>query len=201
MTTEMTKNKKFFTTMDILIMAVVAAIGAVLSAFVINPIVRSMQIASPFVSMWPGSLHLLSIVLGGMLIKKPGAGIATALINGLCQMLFGSASGVLCLVYGVGNGIGAELGLILFKYKPSMISTMVMAGLATMTGFFVDLIYWFGDFTFGFKVLYLVDAFFAGLVVCGLIGWGLLLALEKAGVTKLGRKAPKEEPKDVKLQE
>lgn len=183
------KNSKFFTTVDILIMAVVAAIGAVLSAFVINPIVRSLQIASPFVSMWPGSLHLLSIVLGSMLIKKPGAGMATALINGLCQMLFGSASGALCLIYGIGNGVGAEIALFLCKYKPGLISTMLCAGLATMTGFFVDLIYWFSDFSIGFKILYEVDAFFAGAIVCGLVSWGMLLALRKAGVTKFDTKA------------
>ena len=181
------KNEKFFTTMDILTMAVVAAIGAVLSSFVINPIVRSLQIASPFVSMWPGALHLLSIVLGGLLIKKPGAGMVTSLINGLCQMIFGNASGALCLVYGVGNGIGAELGLLLFRYKPSLMCSMLTAGLASATGFFVDLIYWFSNFDFTFKVIYEIDAFFAGAIVCGLINWVMLLALKKAGVTDFAR--------------
>ena len=181
------KNHKFFTTMDILTMAVVAAIGAVLSSFVINPIVRSLQIASPFVSMWPGALHLLSIVLGGLLIKKPGAGMITALINGLCQMIFGSASGALCLVYGVGNGVGAEIGLLLFRYKPSLLCTMITAGLATTTAFFVDLIYWYSNFDLTFKIIYEIDAFFAGAIVCGLVSWIMLLALRKAGVTDFSR--------------
>lgn len=182
------KNSKFFTTMDILTMAVVAAIGAVLSSFVINPIVRSLQIASPFVSMWPGALHLLSIVLGGLLIKKPGAGMVTALINGLCQMIFGSASGALCLVYGVGNGVGAEIGLLLFRYKPGLFCSMITAGLATATAFFVDLIYWYSNFDMTFKIIYEIDAFFAGAIVCGLISWVMLLALRKAGVTEFGNK-------------
>lgn len=177
-------TSKHFTTVDIITMAAVAAIGAVLSAFVINPIVRTLQLGSPFLSMWPGSLHLLSIVIGSMLIKKPGAGMTTALINGLAQMLFGNASGVLCLVYGLGNGVGAELGLFLFKYKPSFKSIVVTAGLATMTGFFVDLIYWFNNFELPFKVLYLVDAFFAGSIVCGVIAWLLMNALKKSGVAE-----------------
>ena len=116
--------------------------------------------------------------------------MTTALINGLCQMIFGNSSGVLCLVYGVGNGLGAEIGLLLFRYKPSMICAMITAGLATTTAFFVDLIYWFSNFDLRFKILYEVDAFFAGAIVCGLASWGILLALRKAGVTEfsLGRK-------------
>ena len=179
------KQKKFFTTMDILIMAVIAAITAVLSAFIINPIVRTLNIGSPLLSMWPGALHFLCVMLAGGLIKKPGAAMTASLINGLCQMLFGNASGVLCLVYGVGNGLGAELGFWLFKYKPSVIGMMITAGLAGVTGFFVDLIYWFGDYSLGFKILYEVDSFFACGIVCGLVSWGLLKALDKAGVSKL----------------
>ncbi len=189
------KNSKFFTTMDILIMAVVAAIGALLSAFVINPIVRSLQIGSPFISMWPGALHLLWIILGGLLVKKPGACMATALINGLCQMLFGNSSGALCLIYGIGNGLGSELTMLAFRYKPSLLSTVLASGFATVTAFFVDLIYWYSEMDMTFKVLYEVDAFFAGAIVCGLVSWGIMLALKKAGVTQFetGKKAaPKE---------
>ena len=178
------KRKITFTTMDILIMAVVAAIGAVLSAFVINPIVRSLQIASPYVSMWPGALHLLSIILGGLLVQKPGACMATALINGLCQMLFGNSSGALCLVYGVGNGLGSEIVMLIARYKAKMIVTMLASGAACVTAFFVDLIYWFGNFKLSAKVIYEVDAFFAGFIVCGIISWLLYMALRKAGVAK-----------------
>ena len=189
------KQKKFFTTMDILIMAVIAAITAVLSAFVINPIVRTLNIGSPFLSMWPGALHLLCVILAGGLIKKPGACMVTALINGLCQMLFGNASGVLCLVYGVGNGLGSEIGFLLFKYKVTIPSVMISSGLACVTAFFVDLIYWFSDYPLMFKILYEVDSFFVGAIVCGLVSWGLLKALDKAGVAKIvaGKGAKKKE--------
>lgn len=186
MSTEMKQKakKKWFSTSDLLMMAVIAAIGAVVSALVINPIVRMLNIGSPFVSMWPGALHLFSIVLGGLLVRKPGACMFTALLNGLLQMLFGNPAGVLCLVYGVGNGLGTEIGFLISKYKPSLFSTVLASGLGTVTAFFVDLIYWFANFTPGFKVLYLVDAFFAGSIVCGIITWGVYKALTKAGVVK-----------------
>lgn len=56
-------KKKWFSTSDLLMMAVIAAIGAVVSALVINPVVIMLNIGSPFLSMWPGALHLFSIVL------------------------------------------------------------------------------------------------------------------------------------------
>jgi energy-coupling factor transport system substrate-specific component len=173
-----------YSTVDLLIMAVVAAIGAVVSALVINPLVRTLNLGSPFLAMWPGSLHLLAIVLGGLLVRKPGAAMVTALMNGLLQMLFGNTAGALCLIYGVGNGVGAELGMALFRYKFKPASAIITAGLATATGFAVDLIYWFGNFAPQFKVLYIVDAFFAGSVVCGLVSLGIMQALKRAGVTR-----------------
>lgn len=184
-TEKVVRKAKFFSTIDLLLMAVVAAIGAVVSALVINPLVRTLNLGSPFLSMWPGSLHLMAVVLGGLLIRKPGAAMCTALLNGLCQMLFGNPAGVICLVYGVGNGVGAELGTTIFKWRANIFSAMVTAGLGTATGFFVDLIYWFNNFSPTFKVLYIIDAFFAGLVVCGLITWGILKAMSKAGVIQL----------------
>lgn len=177
-------KKKWFSTTDLLMMAVIAAIGAVISALIINPIVRTLNIGTPFISMWIGALHLFSIVLGGLLVRKPGACMFTALLNGLLQMLFGNPAGVLCLLYGVGNGLGTEIGFLIFKYSPRIISTVLASGLGTVTAFTIDLIYWFPNFTVNFKILYLVDAFFAGSIVCGLATWAIFAALKHAGVVK-----------------
>jgi energy-coupling factor transport system substrate-specific component len=100
-----------YTTMDLLIMAVLAAAGAVISAWVINPLVRALNLGSPFLATWPGALHLLVVVLAGQMVKKPGAALITGLINGLAQMLFGSSAGALALLYGLANGLGAEIGI------------------------------------------------------------------------------------------
>jgi energy-coupling factor transport system substrate-specific component len=179
---EMKKKKKWLSSVDLLMIAVIAAIGAVLSSLVINPIVRALNIASPFVSMWPGALHLFAVIMGGLIVRKPGATMFTALLNGLLQMLFGNPSGALCILYGFGNGLGSEIAFSSARYRPKVWITMLASGCGTVTAFFIDLIYWFSDFTFGFKVLYLVDSFFAGSIVCGLISWGVFRALERAGV-------------------
>jgi len=171
-----------YTTTDLLIMAVLAAVGAVISAWVINPIVRAMNIASPFVAVWPGALHLFSVVLAGQIVKKPGAAFLTGIINGLAQMLFGSSAGALCLLYGLANGLGAEIGMAIMQWKHSLLSCMIAGACAVAGGFLVDLFYWFPNFTLPMQIGYEVSAFAAGFVVCGLVVYGLRKALARAGI-------------------
>ncbi len=49
-------------------------------------------------------------------------------------------------------------------------------------GFTVDLFYWFPNFTFLMQIAYVVNAWFAGLIVTGLVAYGTRRALARAGV-------------------
>lgn len=197
---------KPMTLTDVLILAAVALIGALLSAFVINPIVRSLQISDYFLSAWPSALYLFSIVLGGILIRKPGAGFLTAVVYCLCMLLLGRATQWATWTSILSNGIGVEIGLAIFAYKRSLIVTMVTSGLTSlasflmtilisgiMAGVFSDLISIWVNSPFD-DILFLTNAFVAAAVVCGLVAWGLLLALEKAGIHKLGLKPKPDTP-------
>ena len=177
-------SKKFFnfTTTDLLIMAVLAAVGAVISAWVINPLVRALNIGSPYLATWPGALHLLFVVLAGQIVKKPGAALITGIINGLAQLLFGNAAGALALLYGLANGVGAEVGLAIGKYKFSLLSCMLSGAFGVATGFMVDLFYWFPNFTLPMQIAYVVNAFFAGLIVTGLVAFAIRKALARANI-------------------
>lgn len=171
-----------YTTQDLLIMAVLAAAGAVISAWVINPIVRALNIGSPFVATWPGALHLLVVVLAGQMVKKPGAALITGLINGLAQLLFGSSAGALALLYGLANGVGAEIGIALTGWKSNLLSAMLSGAFGVATGFMVDLFYWFPNFTLFLQIAYVVNAWFAGLIVTGPVTHGVRRALARAGI-------------------
>lgn len=180
------KKKRWFTTIDLLTIAVIGAVGAIASAYVINPVNKTLALGSPFLSVWVGNLHLFAVVIATQLVKRPGACMLTSILNGVCQLLFGNPNGVVCMMYAVGNGLGGEVLSNVFKQKVTMLNTMLIAGASTATGFAVDLILWYGKtFTFWGKVLYIVDAFAAGFVVCGLLSWAVLKGLEKAGITKL----------------
>jgi energy-coupling factor transport system substrate-specific component len=171
-----------YTTMDLLIMAVLAAAGAVISAWVINPLVRALNLGSPFLATWPGALHLLVVVLAGQMVKKPGAALITGLINGLAQMLFGSSAGALALLYGLANGLGAEIGIAITGWKSNLLSAMLSGAFGVACGFTVDLFYWFPNFTLPLQIGYVVNAWFAGLIVTGLATFGIRRALARAGI-------------------
>lgn len=171
-----------YSTTDLFIMAVLAAVGAVLSAWVINPIVRTLNIGSPYVATWPGALHLLVVVLAGQIVKKPGAALMTGLINGLAQMLFGSSAGALALLYGLANGLGSEVGFAVARYRAGRIGALLSGAFGVAGGFTVDLFYWFPNFTLVMQVAYVVNAWFAGLIVTGFVTLGIVRALERAGV-------------------
>ena len=177
-----TKLSFHYTTTDLVMMAVLAAAGAVLSAWVINPIVRALNIGSPFLAAWPGTLHLVVIVIAAQKVKKPGAALVTGLINGVLQMLFGNPSGALCLLYGLANGLGAEIGIAIMQWKPSLLSAMFSGAFGVACGFTVDLFYWFPNFTLPMQIAYVANAFVAGLIVCGLVAYGIGKALSRAGV-------------------
>ena len=185
MTASSEPKKGFFvayTTTDLLIMAVLAAVGAVISAWVINPTVRAMNIGSPYLATWPGALHLVVVVLAGQMVKKPGAGLLTGLINGLCQMLFGSSAGALALLYGLANGAGTEIGLAIGQYRFNLLSCMLSGAFGVALGFTVDLFYWFPNFTLPMQIGYVVNAFAAGFVVTGLVTFGIRKALARANI-------------------
>ena len=171
-----------YTTIDLLIMAVLAAVGAVVSAWVINPIVRALNLGSPYLATWPGAFHLLVVVLAGQIVKKPGAALLTGLINGLAQLMFGNPAGALCLLYGLGNGLGAEVGLAIMQYKHSLLSCMVSGAFAVAGGFTVDLFYWFPNFTLPMQIGYVVNAFAAGAIVCGIATFYIRKALARANI-------------------
>jgi len=171
-----------YTTTDLLIMAVLAAVGAVISAWVINPLVRALNIGSPYIATWPGALHLLFVVLAGQIVKKPGAALITGLINGLAQLLFGNAAGALALLYGLANGVGAEIGIGIARWKFNLLSCMLSGAFGVATGFTVDLFYWFPNFTLPMQIAYVVNAFAAGFVVTGLAAYGIRKALARANI-------------------
>ncbi|MCC6188752.1 MAG: ECF transporter S component [Anaerolineales bacterium] len=171
-----------YTTMDLVIMAVLAAAGAIISAWVINPLVRALNLGSPFLATWPGALHLLVVVLAGQIVKKPGAALTTGLINGLAQLLFGSSAGALALLYGLANGLGAEIGIAIAGWRSNLVSAMLSGAFGVACGFAVDLFYWFPNFTLFLQIAYVVNAWFAGLIVTGLATFGIRRALTRAGI-------------------
>ncbi len=79
------KKEFYFSTRDLLIMTVLAALGGVASTY-INTISDAVQAAIGFAggSQWAAGLHVIWIVLSVGILRKPGTGTITGIIKGAC---------------------------------------------------------------------------------------------------------------------
>ncbi len=133
-----------------------------------------------------GGPWLLAGVVGGLIIRRPGAALATevaaAAVSGLVPG--GTEWGMSVLVSGFWQGLGAELVLALFLYRRFSLPVAVLAGAlaGAIESVYEWNAYYEGVFDAGDRLAHL--GFFAasGAVVAGVGGWALTRALARAGV-------------------
>jgi energy-coupling factor transport system permease protein len=126
--------------------------------------------------------NLFWIIIVALLIPKPGVALATGLLATLVEVIAGSEDGSIVLVFGLLQGVGAELGFLLFRYNRSLAAALV-AGALTGIGCAIGLTFVFGFFTFSGLVI--VPFFVAMAVGDGIIG-GLLGYVIARGVMRAG---------------
>ena len=189
-------KKRWLSTVDLLIMAAVGVVGAVFSSHVWPAV---MNIATPVFAFlgpvgWIGAsgIYVIWPVIVGCLIAKAGAVTIYAVLQGFVEMLFGNAFGAMAMVYSGLEGLGVDLGMGLSKWKPTLPTVMIGAGLGSL---FVGEIYIFlfkmqSTFT---VIVGGITAFISGAVLGGLVGWLIAQALYKTGVvSRIGLKGYEE---------
>jgi energy-coupling factor transport system substrate-specific component len=125
---------------------------------------------------------LLPGVLGGLVIRKPGAAIYVELVAASVEALLGNKWGSTTLWYGLFEGLGAELVLAVFLYRRfgPLVAMLAGAGAGIAYGV-LDLVNYYAEFATTHKVVYMVLAVVSGAVIAGLGGWALTRALARAG--------------------
>ncbi|QNF94014.1 MULTISPECIES: ECF transporter S component [Janibacter] len=130
-----------------------------------------------FVGFW-----FIAGVVGGLVVRRPGAAIACELIAATVSALFGNQWGVTTVVSGLAQGIGAELAFAIFAYKAFGPAVALLSGALSAPLEWIYEIYWyFVDWTWAWKLAYLPLMVVSGVVVAGLGGWLLTRALAQAG--------------------
>jgi energy-coupling factor transport system substrate-specific component len=121
-------------------------------------------------------------VLGGIIIRKPGAALFVALVAALLSALVGNQWGPLTLVSGAVQGLGAELVLLAFLYANWRVYVAILsgavAGLATSIN---DLVLWYAGADVTFATIYVVTSIVSGAIIAGLGSWALARALAATG--------------------
>ncbi len=108
-------------------------------------------------------------VLGMLVVRRPGAALATAFLAAAVSWLLGAWWGLSVLWYGVLQGLAPELVFAAGGYRSFGRRTSLLAGAAAgaVPGV-LDPIFWYPDWTSGWRLAYLGACLVSSAVIAGL---------------------------------
>lgn len=125
---------------------------------------------------------LLAGVLGGLIIRKPGAALYTELVAAVISALIGNQWGPLTIASGIVQGLGAELIFLLFLYGVWRLPVAILAGAgAGLACGINDRILWYPGADLLFTSVYITSTTISGAVIAGLGGWLIARGLAATG--------------------
>jgi energy-coupling factor transport system substrate-specific component len=124
---------------------------------------------------------LFAGVLAGLVVRRPGAAIYAELVAAVIEALVGSQWGVMTLVSGAVQGLGAELVFAALLYRRFGPGVAFLAGAGAGLGeTVVDLLVSYPGSTPLFAVVYAVTTMLSG-AVFGFLSWLLVRSLARTG--------------------
>ncbi|MEU8263629.1 ECF transporter S component [Micromonospora sp. NPDC048999] len=129
-------------------------------------------------------MWLVPAVLGGLVIRKPGASLYCELVASIVSALLGSQWGGITIVQGLTQGIGAELAFAAFRYRSYRLPAAVLAGALTgLTAAIFDFVYWNkATDLVTYRIPYALLTIVSAAVIAGAGAWYLTRALANTGV-------------------
>ncbi|MFD2616186.1 ECF transporter S component [Terrilactibacillus laevilacticus] len=180
------QRKKGLTTLDIVLIAILAIANGVLSAYLsfLNQVLTA--VGGPILTSIILGLYSICGILAAYIIRKPGVCFLTLALAGIIQVLSGSTNGLISFIAGASEGIGGEMVLALFLYKRYNWLSIALAGMMTVPIFFVVAAFWFGYIKWGLSVVLiaLLVRALSGLIIAGLGSKIIGDLLAKTGILK-----------------
>lgn len=184
----MGRDRYYYSTRDLLMMAAMAALGGIASTY-INFIGDFFQSVLGFAgaTQWAAGFHILWLVLAVGLTRKQGAGTITGILKGGVEFFSGNTHGLLVVLVDIVAGVLVDLGLLPFKKRDHWLAYAVAGGLASASNVFVFQLFAAVPadvFAYGVIGLIALVAFISGVVFAGLLGTVLINTLRQSGVVK-----------------
>ncbi|HET6826733.1 MAG TPA: ECF transporter S component [Amnibacterium sp.] len=124
---------------------------------------------------------LFAGVLAGLVVRRPGAAVYAELVAAVIEALVGNQWGVLTLVSGLAQGLGAELVFAVLLYRRFGPLAAFLAGAGAGVGdSIVDLLTYYPGSKPAFIVIYTLCVMLSG-AVFGFLSWLLVRALARTG--------------------
>lgn len=128
-------------------------------------------------------IWLIGGVIGGLIIRKPGAALLVEVIAAIVSALIGNVWGITTVVSGLAQGLGAELIFLAFLYLRFTLPVAMLAGVGAGIGAWVNELFLSANIerTIEFNLIYLGTLIVSGALLAGLVGWLLVRALAATG--------------------
>jgi len=181
----MNRSNWSWRTVDIVVAAAIAiAFGVVFWAW--NQVWAA---ATPaFVAIPPAQnilygVWLVPAVLGGLIIRKPGAALFTELVAASVSAILGSQWGLDTLVSGALQGLGAEIVFLVLGYRRWTIAVALIAAATTAIAAWIhDTPLYYADIGLGPQLVILVFMIVSAILIAGVGSWLLMRSLVQTGV-------------------
>jgi energy-coupling factor transport system permease protein len=124
----------------------------------------------------------LAGVVGGLVVRRPGAAFLAEVLAAVVSMLPGTKWGIGTLLAGIFQGVGAEIAFAVLGYGAYGLGAAVLAGVLSAP---IEIVYewytYYPDWSFPWQLAYLGATMVSGAVIAGAGGWLLTRALARAG--------------------
>lgn len=146
------------------------------------PLVIAALVFPPAGSLTLG-VWLLPAVVGGLVVRRPGAALFTEFVAANVEMLLGNQWGPAVLVSALLQGLGVEIALAVVRWRRFGVGVAILGGVLAATLELVGYEWWtyMAEYEFGWKLMALGFAIVSGALVAGVGGWAITRGLAAAG--------------------
>jgi len=179
-------NPLAWRTVDFVVTAILAAaLGVAFWGFdtFVYPITSTIGNIYPPLSELQLGVWLIPAVLGGVLVRKPGAALYAELIAASLELVLGGNPwSFTVLISGACQAVGIEAVLAMVSWRKLNLP-LAMAGAAIGAVFevFYEYYSWVPDYSLTQKAVYMVCGVVSSVVIAGIGGWGIVRLLGAAG--------------------
>ena len=126
---------------------------------------------------------LIPAVVGGLIVRRPGAALFTELIAANIELFLGNQWGVAVLLSGALQGLGVEIVLAVLLWRRFGALTALLSGIVSAVLEIVGYEWWsyVAGYSWTWRIVYLICGMISGGLIAGVGGWALVRALARAG--------------------
>ena len=190
----MEKAQKGLKLTDILVTVVIAVVFGVVYK-VWGPVYGLLQPLGLHAEQLSYGMWFIASTFAFLVIRKPGVAVLAEVAAASMEIFFGGEWGASTLVYGLFQGLGAEIVFALFRYRSANIGVVSLAAIGSaIASLFIDSYYGYIEaLSFWNYCLFIGLRLVGSVLIAGIFAALLAGALEKTGALSLLRPASKKD--------